>query len=143
MKTDNGINRAYDLTDESINRLDSISKWTRFLGISMYVITALLVLMGFYGFVLTDGRGYGGIVIFVVSIFVAIVFYYIGKYLKIGGDNISWAIEKDSPEALDQGVESLTSGIKICGWMTIVSIAICVFIFLFGSAVIGLNMIMK
>ena len=40
MKTDKGINRAYDLTDESINRLDSISKWTRFLGISMYVITA-------------------------------------------------------------------------------------------------------
>ena len=136
MKTNNEINRYCDLTDESIKRLDSISSWTRFLGIYLYVLTALLVILGFYGFLLTDGRGFGGLFLIGVCTAIGIVYYYIGKHLKNGGESISVAINEDSPEIMEQGFKNLKCSFKVFGWMTIVLIVVSMLAIVFSAVIV-------
>lgn len=113
-----------ELTDVAINELQSMAKWSNFMGI-YYALVGLLFFIVVTFIAFTEGNffGYWGYAICVVcSGYIFLLAYKILKSSK----SINNAIKNDSQQDMEEGISSIKTFFKILGW----SVAVCISLFL-------------
>ena len=124
------INNSYDLTAESLEELTSMSKWLRYLGISGFIYIACLILTVIGTMIYSNTFedvpiGFVALIAGFIAIIVGL-YGYLSNLIKKSGDKINQAMEEDSPEVLEEGLETLAKGFKFTGWYFIVAMGLVV-----------------
>lgn len=122
-KMENNINKnTLELTNESLESLKTWANMSRKLGILGYIYMCILLICAAVGFIGAAEDLNGGAIAFGVLIFGIClwVFYILIKKFKIGGEIILEALNDDSPEDLEDGLDTLASGFKFQGSLMIV-----------------------
>lgn len=126
-------NTQLTISENSKSYLREIGKWSRFLGILMYVAMSFMILGGiafviaaFIGGDAMAGAGMGiapGIM-GAMYIILGIIYIFPAKYLTKAGSSLKAGISINSNEAVEEGIKNTKSYYKFTGIISIVALCI-------------------
>ena len=130
-------NTQLTISENGKTYLNEIGKWSKFLGILMYITMGFMILSGIILIAASIAGGAGtsmagdiiGLapaLLGVIYIIIGIIYLFPAKYLTKGGSNLKKGIAGNSNEAIEEGIKNTKSYYKFCGILAIISLALVV-----------------
>lgn len=125
------------VTTQAKNFLQFASKWANFLSIMGFISLGLMVLAGFA--VIVFGSAFGGIaggmqmgMLGFIYLLMALLYFFPTYYLYVFASKMKKALNNNTQDEFDLGLENLKSFFKFIGIFTIIMISFYLVLFLFG-----------
>ncbi len=138
-----------ELTKETLNNLNEISKWTRFLSIIGFIFIALMIVIAFaIGSISstlgteTSGLPFSGTVMGFIYLVIAFIYFFPILYLYKFSTWTKKALNNQNSTDLNEAFKNLKSHYRFIGIITIIMIGLYAVIFL-AAMVSGFTGMMK